>query len=352
MKKTTVFLVMIISLCLLGLLVFTGCRKETKTSGSEKSTPLTLTVYAGMLEEHAALECQEFEKATGIKTSFVRMSGGEILARIRAEAQNPQASVWYGGGSLTFIEADNLGLLEYYISPTAATIPARFKDPKGAWTGIYSGYLGFYADGEWLKKNNVKMPTSWDELLSPVFKGEIVMAHPGSSSTAYNMLTTILQIKGEQAGWDYLQKINENIRQYTKSGSAGGRMVQLHETGLTIGYLHDAVAFKREGYDHIVISAPEEGTGYEIGAVGIIKGAPQLEAAKKFIDWCLTPKAQELGQTVNALQFLTNPAATPPKEVEAIKATKLINQDDIWAGAHRSEFLDRFNEISKSKPIK
>jgi iron(III) transport system substrate-binding protein len=343
MRKMS-FLVVIISLCLAGQMVFAG--------GQAAGGAQTLTVYAGMLEEHAALECAEFEKATGVKTSFVRMSGGEILARIRAESANPQASVWYGGGSLTFIEADNLGLLEHYVSPTAATIPAQFKDPNGAWTGIYSGYLGWYADGEWLQKNNVKIPTSWDELLSPVFKGEIVVAHPGSSSTAYNMLTTMLQLKGEQAGWEYLQKLNDNIRQYTKSGSAGGRMVQLHETGLTIGYLHDAVAFKREGYDHIVISAPQEGTGYEIGAVGIIKGAPQLEAAKKFVDWCLTPAAQELGQTVNALQFLTNPAAKPPAEVESIKATKLINQDDAWAGAHRQEFLEKFNDLSKGKEIK
>jgi iron(III) transport system substrate-binding protein len=128
-------------------------------------------------------------------------------------------------------------------------------------------------------------------------------------------------------------------------------MVQLHETGLTIGYLHDAVAFKREGYEHIVIAAPQDGTGYEIGAVGIIKGAPQLEAAKKFVDWCLTPKAQELGQTVNALQFLTNTQAKPPAEVESIKDTRLIDQDDAWSGAHRSEFLDRFNDLSRSKPI-
>ncbi len=310
----------------------------------------TLTVYNGLLEEHGAAVCQAFEKATGIKTEYVRMSGGEIYARIRAEKENPQASVWYGGGSLTFIEAKNEGLLENYVSPNAAIIPEKFKDKDGAWTGIYSGYLGFYADGDWLKKNNLQMPNKWDDLLNPAFKGEIVMAHPGSSSTSYNLLTTILQLKGESAGWDYLRKLHENIRQYTKSGSAGGRMVQLHETGLTIGYLHDAVAFKREGYDHIVIAAPEDGTGYEIGAVGIIKGAPQLENAKKFVDFVLTVEAQEIGQTVNALQFLTNPNAQPPKEVEAIKDTKLIDQDDDWSGAHRTEFLNRFNEMTRTTP--
>ncbi|HPZ15047.1 MAG TPA: ABC transporter substrate-binding protein [Sphaerochaeta sp.] len=312
--------------------------------GQEKQE--TLTVYVGLLEEHGAAVCQAFEKATGIKTQYVRMSGGEIYARIKAERQNPQASVWYGGGSLTFIEAANDGLLENYISPNAAIIDPKFKDPNGAWTGIYSGYLGFYADGDWLKKNNVAMPGSWEDLLNPAFKGEIVMAHPGSSSTSYNLLTTILQIYGEEKGWEYLVKLNNNVRQYTKSGSAGGRMVQLHETALTIGYLHDAVAFKREGYNHIEISAPKEGTGYEIGAVGIIKGAPQLEAAKKFVDFVLTVEAQEIGQTVNALQFLTNPNAKAPAEVESIKNTKLIDQDDAWSGAHRSEFLDKFNQLT------
>ena len=312
----------------------------------------TLTVYAGLLEEHAAAVCKAFQAKTGIKTNYVRMSGGEIFARIKAEKENPQASVWYGGGSLTFIEADNEGLLEHYISPEAKAIPAQFKDPNGAWTGIYSGYLGFYGDKEWFDAHQMSIPKSWQDLLNPKLKGEIVMAHPGSSSTAYNMLTTILQVMGEDAGWKYIQKFNENVRQYTKSGSAGGRMVQLHETALTIGYLHDAVAFKREGYQHIVMSTPSEGTGYEIGAVAIIKGAKELDAAKKFVDFVLTPECQEIGQTVNALQFLTNPKARPPTEVESIKNAKLIVQDDAWSGAHRSEFLDKFNMLTKTTPPK
>jgi iron(III) transport system substrate-binding protein len=319
-------------------------------AAGQKEDQQTLTIYAGMLEEHAALAAQEFEKATGIKTSFVRMSGGEILARIKAEKDNPQASIWYGGGSLTFIEADKLGLLEHYKSPTAEVISAKFKDPNGAWTGIYSGYLGFEADKEWLDKVGAPMPQTWDDLLKPIYKNEIVFAHPGSSSTAYNVLVTILQLKGEEAGWDYLQRLNENVRQYTKSGSGGGRMIQLHEIGVSIGYMHDAIAFKREGYDHIMMATPKDGTGYEIGAVAIIKNAPQLDAAKKFIDWCLTPEAQELGQTVNALQFLTHPDATPPVEVLQLKDTLLIDQDDVWAGNNRSAFLEKFNMLTKTTP--
>lgn len=345
MKKSTSMQKFIIT-----LLVVAICGTMSVFAQSQAEAPKTLTIYAGLLEEHAALVAAEFEKATGIDTSFVRMSGGEILARIKAEKENPQASIWYGGGSLTFIEADNLGLLERYVSPTAAVIPAQFKDPNGAWTGIYSGYLGFVADQEWLDKVGMKMPSTWNDLLDPRLKGEIVFAHPGSSSTAYNVLVTALQLMGEEKGWEYLQKLNANVRQYTKSGSAGGRMVQLHEVGLTIGYLHDAIAFKREGYAHMVFGAPQDGTGYEIGAVAIIKGGKELEAAKKFVDWCLTPAAQELGKTVAALQFLTNPNAIPPEEVVQLKGTKLINQDDIWAGKNRSAFLEKFNTLTRTTP--
>lgn len=330
------------------LLVLATVLSQLFAQGTEEKQ--TLTVYTGMLEEHGAIVCQAFEKETGIKTNYVRMSGGEIFARIKAEKENPQASVWYGGGSLTFIEADKLGLLEHYVSPESANFPKQFKDPNGAWTGIYSGYLGFIADKEWLDNNNLKMPQKWDDLLNPAFKGEIVMAHPGSSSTAYNALVTVLQVKGEEEGWEYLQKLNDNIRQYTKSGSGGGRMVQLHETGLTVGYLHDGIAFKREGYDHIIMSAPSDGTGYEVGAVAIIKNSPNQDAAKKFVDFVLTPKVQEMGKTVNALQFLTNPDAVPPEECLQLVGTKLIDQDDEWAGANRTAFVEKFNELTLTTP--
>ncbi len=338
MKKILITLLVLVSLCT--PLFAQGAAEENQE----------LTVYTGMLEEHGAIVCQAFEKATGIKTNYVRMSGGEIFARIKAEKENPQASVWYGGGSLTFIEADKEGLLEHYISPEAADFPQQFKDPNGAWYGIYSGYLGFYGDKEWLDENGLELPKTWNDLLNPAFEGEIVMAHPGSSSTAYNALVTVLQLMGEEEGWEYLQKLNKNVRQYTKSGSAGGRMVQLHETGLTIGYLHDAISFMREGYDHIEMTAPADGTGYEIGAVGIIKNSPNQEAAKKFVDFVLTAEVQEMGQTVNALQFLTNPDAVPPAECQELVGTKLIVQDDVWAGNNRSAFVEKFNELTMTTP--
>ena len=59
----------------------------------------------------------------------------------------------------------------------------------------------------------------------------------------------------------------------------------------------------------IVTVAPCEGTGYEIGSMSIIKGARNMDEAKKFYDWALTAEAQDLALQVNAFQVMSNKSA-------------------------------------------
>lgn len=110
----------------------------------------------GVVEQSAKVVASEFEKDTGIKVNFVRMSGGETLSRIRAEKNNPQASVWYGGSADSFIMAKKEGLLEAYKSPNAEKIKPEFKDADGYWTGIYQGYLGFILDGRYFDEHKLQ----------------------------------------------------------------------------------------------------------------------------------------------------------------------------------------------------
>lgn len=154
---------------------------------SNKKEQEELIFYAGLQEDHAALIAPKFEKATGIQTEFVRMSSGETVARLKSERENMTASVWYGGPVDGIIAANAEGLIEPYISPEAANIKPEFKDPNGAWTGIYVGYLGFVGNKKILEEKNLQMPQSWADLLKPEFKNEIVVAHQGSSGTAYTM---------------------------------------------------------------------------------------------------------------------------------------------------------------------
>lgn len=88
---------------------FTGCGGEKKAEApAAKKESKEITVYMGVVEQSAKVVASEFEKDTGIKVNFVRMSGGETLSRIRAEKNNPQASVWYGGSADSFISVFRL----------------------------------------------------------------------------------------------------------------------------------------------------------------------------------------------------------------------------------------------------
>ena len=316
----------------------------TALAFGQTKKPTTLTVYAAMFEDHASLACKAFEKATGIKTSMIHLSSGEIYARVRAEKNNPQAGIWYGGAADSYIAARDEGLLLQYSSPIGLSqIPKNFRDPDGYWYGIYTGYLGFICNGQVLKDLGVPVPKSWNDLLNPKLKGQVAVSNPASSSTAYNVVATLTQLWNEEKAFDYLKKLDGLVKQYPKSGGGPAQMATIGEIAVAIGMLHDGVKYQQEGYKDIVLSAPAEGTGYEIGAVGIIKGSKEEEAAKMFVDWCLTEEAQEIGQTVGSFQFLTNPKANPPKEVAFLKGTNTINYDLAWAGANRNRLVEKWH---------
>ena len=105
-----------------------GCGGGSPQKPAEPKKPKELTMYIGVVEQQALVIAKEFEKSSGIKVNFVRMSGGETLGRIRAEKQSPKASVWYGGSADSFVVAKKEGLLAQYKSPNAAKIRADFKD--------------------------------------------------------------------------------------------------------------------------------------------------------------------------------------------------------------------------------
>ncbi len=136
------------------------------------------------------------------------------------------------------------------------------------------------------------MPKCWKDLTKPEYKGEIQIADPQSSGTAYTALATFAQLWGEDQAFDYLKQLNANVSQYTKSGIAPARNAARGETAIGIGFLHD-YSLERTGRT-AGADLPCEGTGYEIGGVSILKGARNLDNAKLFVDWVLSKEAQEL----------------------------------------------------------
>ncbi len=271
-----------------------------------------------------------FEKQTDIKVNMVRLSSGETYAKVRAEARNPKTDIWWAGTGDPHLQAASEGLTQEYKSPILDQLndwaKKQAESANYRTVGVYAGALGWGYNTDLLAKKSLKEPKCWADLLDASYKGEIQIANPNSSGTAYTALATLVQIMGEDKAFDYLGKLNANISQYTKSGSAPVKAAARGEATIGIVFMHDAVAQTVEGFP-VKSVAPCEGTGYEIGSMSIIKGAKNLENAKKWYDWALTAEVQSHMKDAKSFQLPSNKSADVPKESPKFEDIKLIDYD-------------------------
>ncbi len=292
----------------------------------------SVNAYTTLEEPLAAALFAQFEKETGIKVNFVRLSGGECVARLEAESANPQASIWVGGVGLDHITAKTKGLTTPYVSRYSANTPDEFRDPENYWIGLYVGPLTFVTNLDRAAELGLDVPTSWEDLTKPEYKGYIRMANPNSSGTAYNVITTMRYVfdEDEEKMMDYMKRLDANIDQYTKSGSAPGKSVATGEIPVAIGYAHDQVKLKAAGAN-IAITAPSEGTGYELASMSLVKGGKDTVNAKKLYDWILSDEDAQKIFTEWYVVLVANGAVKHPDAL-AIDEINTVKQDFLWDG--------------------
>src|SRR5512145_104947 len=179
-----------------------------------------LVLYCTPQEEWCRGMVTAFERKTGIKVAMTRKSSGENYAQIKAEASNPRGDVWFGGTGDPHLQAAEEDLTIPYKSPLMGQLydwairqaeQAKFKT-----VGVYAGALGFGYNEDLIKKRGLAAPKCWADLLDPKLKDEVQVADPNSSGTSYTMLATMVQLMGEDKGFDFLKKMHKNVNQYTK----------------------------------------------------------------------------------------------------------------------------------------
>ena len=228
----------------------------------------------------------------------------------------------------------------------ATSIAIQFQN-----RGYLFGPLGFGYNTELVAKKKLAVPKTWTDLLKPEFKGEIQVANPASSGTAYTMVATLVQLMGEDKAFDYMKQLHKNISQYTRSGTGPIKAVARGETTLSISFVHDGPGEKAQGFPIDTIT-PTDGTGAEIGSMTIIKGARNLEAAKKFYEWALTPAAQEMAAAAKQFQLPSNKAAKNDPRIPDFKKIKFINYDyaKYGASAERRRLIAKWEKEVNSLP--
>ena len=274
-----------------------------------------------------------------LKTNMVALtlSTGPMHAKIMAEAPSIEADLvlhleW---GALKMHQA---GLTEPYPnSPSWAGIDAKFKEPGGHWYNLGTYCYLLIGNKNRLEATGYKMPESYMDLLDPKWKGEIVMPSPLSSGTGTMIVNSIFSLKGsKEAGWNYLEALDKNMAQYTKSGNAPTLLVSRGE--YMLGLTSDAQVAQSisQGYP-ITYVVPKEGVGADGNMILIPKSAKNKEAAKKVVDFMGTAKFQQFFSDLGYLAArsgMSNPIyKTTPKflDYDHAKAADDLEEDlKVW----------------------
>jgi len=315
----------------------------------------TVNVICSVQADWCNMIATVYARTTGVKLNMSLKGSGEALAQLIAERDNPKTDVWFGGTGDPHLQAAESGLTLEYKSPSLPQLylwAQQQAQQSGYKTvGIYSGPLGFGYNTELIAKKKMDIPRSWADLLKPEYKGDIQVANPASSGTAYTMIATLVQLMGEDKAFDYLKGLHRNISQYTRSGTAPIKAVARGETAVSISFIHDAPQEKMQGFPVETVT-PSEGTGAEIGSMSIVKGARNLEQAKKFYEWALTPQAQTFGAASKQYQLPSNKATPVDPNVPDFKTIKMINYDYAKYGqsAERKRLIARWEKDVNSLP--
>ena len=303
---------------------------------ADKDNVLTMYVAYGGPE----IIAQEFEKATGIKIEFLTMSSGEVLARLRAEKSNPQTDLWFGGGSDAFIQAKEEQLIQAYVSPNTENVAPAFRDAEGYWTGVSIVVVGLLVNDDRLADKGLPMPEKWADLSDPVYKDELMASNPNTSGTAYTTVSGILQVLGEEEGWDFLDKMYENIPFLEKSGSAPAQKALTGE--YAIGIVPDPHNSPIMNPDAPLTSVfPQDGVLAWPSPVAIIEGAKHVNNAKIFVDWCLSPEGQQVLMQASPRVPTTN--IDTIAGVPRVSDLNLVAYDHVKWGAERERVVEEFN---------
>ncbi len=301
----------------------------------------SLTVYSSVDEENARKILGAFSKATGIEARITFLSTGPALARLEAERNNPQADVWFGAPSENHVDAKLRGLTQPYASPAAAKLDARFRDPESSWVSFYMNPLGFGLNTKVLEGRGIKRPVSWQDLLSPQFRGLIQMPSPQTSGTAYNMVVTLVQLMGEEKAYAFMKQLHPNVQTYTTSGTAPSRAVAFGEVAVGIQFTPALYQLYFRGYPILTVF-PKEGVGFEAPAISIVRGTRRETEARRLVDWIVSPEGQNTLAEQETFFFPVTGAAKRQVGLPALRLVPLIKYDVDFAGKNRKRLVDRW----------
>ena len=322
-------------------------------AASASAQKTELLVYTALETDQLKAYTESFNKTNpDIELKFVRDSTGVITAKLLAEKANPQADAILGVAASSMEIFKGEGMLAPYAPNGFAKLTRNYSDNGNppAWVGqdVFAAVVCYNTvEGQ---KKGIPKPETWQDLLKPVYKGQITMPNPASSGTGFFDVTAWLQMYGEQGGWKYMDGLHENIAQYTHSGSKPCRQAGAGEFVVGISFDFRGNDVKQKGAP-VDLVFPKEGLGWDIEAAGIMKNTKKMDAAKKLMDWVATKDANE--HFAKNFALVAHPDVKPAlAHLPADLDKRLIKNDFAFAAKNRDRILAEWQKRYAAKTEK
>lgn len=296
------------------------------------------TVVAYTAHEDAIINAMvpRFKTETGYDLQFVKLASGDVINRVKAEANNPQCDViWSIGGEQLEAESD---LLQKYIPKEWDKIDPVFK--VGTNWLPYTGIVNVFIVNTKLL-TEAQMPRSWADLADPKWKGKISSATPDKSGSAYMQMNNVFLAFRDQ-GWEKYTPILANFFISTSSGAVPK---YVNDGEAPVGITLEDNAFRYvQGGGPVKIIYPSEGVIAAPDGIALVKGAPHPDTAKVFIDWCLSKSTQDFLVTTMFRRPVRIDGATPPG-LPPLSKIKTIPYDFAAAAKYKDIYVKQFNKL-------
>ncbi len=306
-----------------------------------------VTVYTSLETDETVKYLEVARKdLPDLDIDIIRLSTGELGARMLAEKDNPQADCIWGWAVTNMEQFIPAGMVVPYRAKGTEKLEKRFVHPQDYYAGIDMYIAAFCVNTKVLKERGLPMPKGWNDLLRPEFKGLIAMPNPVASGTGFLQVASLLQMygakEGKEDGWEFLKKLDKNMGQYIKSGSRPAKMTAQGE--FAVGCSFDFVVGElKKGGAPVEFVFPVEGAGYEVEANALLKGAKNPATAKKFLDWAISPNAMN---AYSAFKLgVTLPGIPTRPDMPKLSEIKLYPMDFAWQGKNYQSILKKWEEL-------
>jgi iron(III) transport system substrate-binding protein len=309
-----------------------------------------VVVYSALDSTVTSEVLRAFERRTGLRTEALTLAAaGTLATRITAERARPQADIFLGGSNDFHAPLARQGLLEAYRSPmlAEARLAPEFYDPQGYWYGWYIGALSIFYNRDRFEREpaprGVRPPATWDDLLNPAFRGQLVLPSPVTTGGGFIFVAAqIFRLGNEDRAFDWLKRLAENAT-FTPTAPAGITLVSRGEAIVGMNWGHDVRSMAvNQGFPVELVFPPDTAT--EIGAVSIIKGGPNPAGARQFVDFILTRTPQDINAKYG-LRYPTRADAPAPLGMPPLSSLRFVKYDRQWAIDNQARLRQKWQQV-------